>query len=157
MTEAWTRCAERPALSDAQLTVTPDSQIILRTGAAGRHDSPGNPFPAIAKGRLPPGIPPGDVFRHVPGVLTPVLWATGYRLDFSILDIPVLDEWTAASLLPYECDCQQDAGVMDVVASTGVGACHDCPRGVVRLPGSNARGSLAAERSANAIHGQSPP
>ncbi len=34
--------------------------------------------------------------------VTSVLWATGYRLDFSILDIPVLDEWdypgtTAAS------------------------------------------------------------
>lgn len=25
--------------------------------------------------------------------ITTVLWATGYRLDFSILDIPVLDEW----------------------------------------------------------------
>ena len=25
--------------------------------------------------------------------VTSVLWATGYRLDFSILDIPVLDEW----------------------------------------------------------------
>lgn len=25
--------------------------------------------------------------------ITSILWATGYRLDFSILDIPVLDEW----------------------------------------------------------------
>ncbi|MET1156375.1 MAG: hypothetical protein ABWX72_19485, partial [Arthrobacter sp.] len=25
--------------------------------------------------------------------VTPVLWATGYRLDFSILATPVLDEW----------------------------------------------------------------
>jgi putative flavoprotein involved in K+ transport len=25
--------------------------------------------------------------------ITSVIWATGYRLDFSILDIPVLDEW----------------------------------------------------------------
>jgi putative flavoprotein involved in K+ transport len=25
--------------------------------------------------------------------VTSVLWATGYRLDFSLLDIPVLDEW----------------------------------------------------------------
>jgi putative flavoprotein involved in K+ transport len=24
-----------------------------------------------------------------------VLWATGYRLDFSISDIPVLDEWNS--------------------------------------------------------------
>jgi putative flavoprotein involved in K+ transport len=26
--------------------------------------------------------------------ITSVLWATGYRLDFSILDFPVLDEWS---------------------------------------------------------------
>jgi putative flavoprotein involved in K+ transport len=25
--------------------------------------------------------------------ITSVIWATGYRLDFSILDVPVLDEW----------------------------------------------------------------
>jgi putative flavoprotein involved in K+ transport len=25
--------------------------------------------------------------------ITSVIWATGYRLDFGILDIPVLDEW----------------------------------------------------------------
>ena len=25
--------------------------------------------------------------------ITSVIWATGYRLDFSILDIPVMDEW----------------------------------------------------------------
>jgi putative flavoprotein involved in K+ transport len=27
------------------------------------------------------------------GNITSVIWATGYKLDFSILDIPVLDEW----------------------------------------------------------------
>ena len=44
--------------------------------------------------RLRPGLPsePAKLNLEAANVTT-VLWATGYRLDFSILDIPVLDEW----------------------------------------------------------------
>jgi putative flavoprotein involved in K+ transport len=40
---------------------------------------------------LPPSEPPR--LNLAAANVTSVIWATGYRLDFSILDFPVLDEW----------------------------------------------------------------
>ena len=50
--------------------------------------------PAAEPPRHDPWLPPaGDRIDFAAQNLTAIVWATGYRLDFGFLDLPVLDAW----------------------------------------------------------------
>lgn len=91
------------AADDGELTFSDDLQDRLGTVETAFYQRMQPMFDAYiaATGMSAPAAEPPRVDDWLPseparldaGNIASVIWATGYKLDFSILDIPVLDEW----------------------------------------------------------------